>query len=118
MREKTNCAKEPKPRKIMPERGQKGGRGSRLEKKWGEGASDLHYRSKHLVSAVEWREVEREGNWGAQSERGTRKPKKLMLISLVSFPLFSDNPRYQKSDREALGSFANYILTACEASLV
>ena len=79
----------------------------------------MHYTSKHLVSAVEWRETVREGNnWGAQSERGIRKPKKLMLISLVSFPLFSDNPQYQKSDCEALGSSANYILTASEASLV
>lgn len=45
----------------MPKRGQKGGRGSRLEKKGGEGcANDLHYTSKHLVSAVKI-EVDRKG---------------------------------------------------------
>lgn len=87
----------------MSKRGQKGGRGSRLEKKkrGGEGwANDLHYTSKYLMSAVKI-EVEREGNdWRRIHRKRDRKAKERTLTSLMCLLDSFLSPQHQTIDVE------------------
>lgn len=60
----------------------------------------MHYTSKHLVSAAEWREVERKERQQLEKckAKGDKKAKETNAnVSRMSSQLFSESQRYQQT---------------------